>query len=266
MAKDPWETTADKVDENASGGKFVKLEDDEDLIVCAFLGAPLARELFFDKKQETYVPFTEEHAKRKDRMTLRIAFNVYVIKEGNGEDVNEVANPEVRILEVSSQTYKSVMKMRKKYGFEKYYFEVQRHGKKRDTKTTYSITPDEDIEADDLEAIKGLDLFDLDKEVGGSDGDEKDEFDSYDEKKKSKGKSGKSKKADDGDDSIDTDDAAQLVARLRKVPKDKLQAFLTKFGIGKVKTLKKKDLDAALAFVDELEGKGSDDEEEDPFA
>ncbi len=243
---DIWEDTDKRAKESAGSGIFVRLEEDGDKFVGAFIGDPYPQELFWDQKEGKYVPYTAEHEKRKDKMTLRVSLNVFVIAE-NGE---KLTKPTVSIFEMNATTFRSVVKVRKRYGFEKTYFEVERSGKKKDPNTTYSVLPDEPIEPAELEAIKKLKLHDLAKKARGesSDGGE----DDYD-------------KTDSGDEPIGKPDAQALVEVLRKVPRTKLDEFLAKFGIAKVKELKQKDLAEARKFVG-LDGTGEDEGEEDPFA
>lgn len=259
---DKWEDMGERAEQVGGGGKFVKLKDDKDTIVCAFVGDPEGKELFFDQKQNKYVDYTQEHAKAKKPITLRVKMNVLVVKEGNGEDLKDLDPPVVKILEVNATTFRQIIKAKKKYGFEKCFFEVCRNGAKGDTNTTYSILSDEHMTDEDREALKSLELHDLTEE-GGDDEGEGDGFDSYDKSKKSGGKK------DDGEDPISSDDVADLIGKLKPLPREDLQKFLSRFGVKQIKALKKKDLGDAKKFVNELAGAGDEGEgegEEDPFA
>jgi hypothetical protein len=47
----------------------------------------------------------------------------------------------------------------------------------------------------------------------------------------------------------------EIMPRLKALPREKLDRFLTKFGISAVKALKIADFASAKSFIDELEGK-----------
>ena len=260
---DSWEITAERAKKATSNDLFIKLDDDEDKVVGAFVGDPYARELFWNQAERKYEPHTAEHEKRGDKLTLKVSMNFYVIKEGNGEDLVELDPPKMKVLEVNATTYGAIMKARKKYGFDKCYFEIERSGAKGDTNTKYSVMPDEKFDDGEYEKICALNLNDLERATGGNDPASDDDY------KKSKGKSGsKSASNDDGDDPIDKGDAQELVGVLKTIEREKLDEFLSKFGISKVKELRKKDLAGAKKWIDDVaNGDGDEDEgEADPFS
>jgi len=244
-----WDDTDKRAKESAGSGIFVKLEDHEDKFVGAFLGDPYPQELFWDQKQGKYVPYTEEHAKADEKMTLRVSLNVFVTSE-NGEVLKQ---PAVKIFEMNATTFRAINKCRKRYGFEKCYFEVERNGKKKDTNTTYTVLPDEDIDPADLKKLRELKLHDLSKKSrGGSESDQQPESDDYDRKQS-------------GSDPISKADAQELVEVLRKVDRDRLDEFLAKFGIAKVKELKQKNLSEARSFLGLDNQSEGEEGESDPF-
>ena len=255
---DAWDDAEKAADEHSGSDKFVQLKNDGDKVVGAFLGDPHTRELFYNKKEEKYEDFTEEHRKAGKTPSLRVSLNMLVTAEGNGENMNKVDPPKVKIIEGGVKWFKAVLKNKKKYGLDKKYFEVERSGAKGDTKTTYTVLPDDSISDEDRKAMRELDLHDLTEAAGQNDqspGD--DDFDSYN---KSKGGS--------PDDPIDESEADELMASLRKRPREDIDKFLSKFGVKRIKTLKKKDLADAKKFVASLtdDGGGDDEEEADPFA
>lgn len=258
---DAWEATAEKAKKATSNELFVKLEDDQDKVVGAFVGVPHARELFWNQAERKYEPYAAEHEKRGDKLTLKVSMNFYVIKEGNGEELTELDPPTMKVLEVNATTYGAIMKARKKYGFNKCYFEIERSGAKGDTSTKYSVMPDEKFEDGEYEKICALKHNDLAKATGGNDDSDENDY------KKNKGKSSKGgAKDDDGDDPIEKGDAQELVGVLKTIEREKLDEFLSKFGISKVKELRKKDLSAAKKWIDDANGDDDGDGEEDPFS
>lgn len=246
---DAWDD-AEKAADQHGGGKFVRLENHEDKVVLAFCGGPYTREIYYNKAQEKYEPFTDEHKKAGKQPTLRVSLNCYVISE-NGNSVE----PSMRIMEGGVKWFRSVLKNKKKYGLEKYFFEIERNGAKGDTKTTYSVLPDREITDEDRTAMKKLDLHDLAAAAAGSSDD--DDFDSYDKKD---GKSSSS------DDPIKAEDADKIMGILRQRSKEEVNAFLEHFGVKRIKTLKQSQLKEALAYLEKKKDEPADDEDEnDPF-
>jgi hypothetical protein len=277
MAKLSWEDTEKKAKE-LGGGTFAALKADKDKVVGVFVGDPDARETHWDGAKS--VPFSEEHAKKGATPQLKVRFNFATFKQGNGEDVRELPKPEMKVLEVNAKTFTAINKARKKYGLDKCMFEIERNGAKGDTKTTYSVLPD--VELTDAMRAQIAEL----KPHKLEEAEEEEEFENYgkdgakDDAAKDGAKSDKPKtdkpKTDtkpkptaDGDAPIAPEDAQALVARLKELPRESLNKFLSKFGVAKIKELKKKDLGDATAFVTELEPKPdpapADGAEEDPF-
>lgn len=254
-----WEDVEERA-EQVGDSIFVRLADDKDTIVGAFVGDPEPRELFWNNREKKYEPYTDEHAKKNETITLRVLLNFLIVKQGNGTDLKDLNPPVVKVLEVNAQTFRSVMKVKKKYGFEKCFFEICRNGGKGDTKTNYTVMSDEPMTDDDRAALKGLELHDLVKvankqnEEGGDGGG----FDSYE--KRDKG-------GPDPEAPISAEDTAELIKVLKPLPREDLQKFLSRFGVKQIKSLANKDLEAARKFCDELAGKtGGEAEEADPFA
>jgi len=247
-----WDDTDKRAKESAGSGIFVKLEDDGDKIVGAFLGDPFPQELFWNQGKNKYEPYTEAHAKAKEKMTLRVSLNVLVTLE-NGEAQK---TPAVKILEMNATTFRSVNKCRKRYGFDRTYFEIERNGKKKDPNTTYTVLPDDPIDAEELKKLKELKLHDLEaKSRGGSETSDPQPADDYDSKQTA------------GDDPISKPDAQALVDVLRTVPRENLDEFLAKFGVSKVKELKQRDLKEAQSFlgIGKKEEESGAEGESDPF-
>jgi len=94
-----------------------------------------------------------------------------------------------------------------------------------------------------------LSLHDLAK-VTENDADDSTDMSSHDKKKEAA-----KAEAAKPDTVIKDEESADLVRRLKLIPKEKVPTFLQKFGIQQVRQLKSSQLAAAQAFCTELEGK-----------
>ena len=134
---------------------------------------------------------------------------------------------------------------------------MERSGKKGDTKTTYSVLPEAQLTDAQVEKVKAAKPHDLDK-AKGDEGDTSTDMNSH------------GKAAPKGDALITPEQSAGLVARLKVLPREKLTAFLQKFGVAQIKALKASDLPAAVTMIDDFEGKAAAPAaapaEADPFA
>lgn len=135
--------------EKSEGGLFVRMAEDGQRIVGAFVGAPCAYEaIWTGTRYELYDETREEH--REERPKLRIAMNFYVPDDG------------MKVWEMGVTLFRDVKRVREKYGLDKWLFEVERHGVKGDPKTTYSVLPDRQIDEAMAKEIGGAKLIDLD--------------------------------------------------------------------------------------------------------
>ena len=180
-----------------------------------------------------------EHCSKGDGPKLRVAFNFYV-----------PGDSEPKVFDGSKTWYMDVLKVRDKYGLDKWLFEIERHGEAGDPKTTYTILPEERLSDAQHEEIAALRLHDLPKVLSG----DRDSFDSYDK--------------DKGGRTIDGRTASELMPRLKALPRSALDTFLGDFGIQRVRDLAASDEKAARALLDRLEadGKPEEDTSIDPFA
>lgn len=247
-----WDAAKEGADKQAqSSGKFLRLADDKDKAVIAFLGEPYTREVLWDgamnKGQGGNRPFTDADAEAGKSPRVLVSYNVL-----------HRESQTVKIFEQGVVFYRELLRFKDKYGLDKRFFEVERHGVKKDQNTTYAIFPDDEFTAEETKAVKGLDLLVLDKELedGGDD--------STDTKSDAKSET---KSANGAGGSISADAATNLVSRLKVLPKEKLTKFLERFDVKKIRDVKKADEEGALAFVGELEGKPeAASGEVDPFA
>lgn len=247
-----WEQAQGLVDKHSSaaGGLFVRLTGHGDKIVGCFAGEPYAREVHWtgERYEECSGDGCSYCADGK-RPNLRVSMNFYV-----------PAERALKIIEGGVMWFKDLLKVRDKYGLDRWTFEIERHGEAGDPKTTYTILPDEKLTEEQREEIAALQLHDLEKTVSGGGSSGRDgSFDSYDKKKSG------------GGELIDARVASDLVSRLKALPRDAVDAFLEKFEVKRIRDLKASDRKAAEEFVKSLEaknGRGEDDGdgEVDPFA
>jgi hypothetical protein len=220
-------------------GLFVRLTGHGDKIVGAFVGDPFAREVHWGG--ERYEACTGDgcaHCEDGKKPSLRVALNFYVPKERD-----------MKIIEGGVIWLKTVLKCRDKYGLETNIFEIERHGEAGDSKTRYSILPDERISDEMRREIDNARVHDLAQMISGG----KDRFDSYD---------------NGGGSTVNGRLASELMPRLKALPRAVLNAFLDEFGIEKVRDLKASDQKAAYALLAELESSNQEQEDTsiDPFA
>ena len=244
MTTNAWDTASRLADKHANqGGIFIRLAANGDKVVGAFCGEPFAREVVWTgERYETYDPAV--HTDK--RPSLRVMLNFFVPDED-----------EMKVIEGGTNWFKDVLKVRDKYGLDKWLFEIERHGAAGDPKTSYTILPEEKLTPEQIKEIDALRLHDLPKVVSGG----SDNFDSYDKGGNSSG----------GAETIDARSASQLVGRLKALPREAVDTFLEKFGVQRVRDLKGSDEKAAAAFIASLEAKyveprGGGGGEVDPFA
>jgi hypothetical protein len=217
-----------------SGGMFVRLANDGDSIIGAFCGEPYPREVVWTgDRYETYDP--DLHHDKKP--SLRVTLNFYV-----------PAEHDMKVIEGGTVWFKDILKLRDKYGIEQWLFEIQRHGEAGNPKTKYTILPEEKLDAEQLDEIDGLGLHDLESLVEGA----------------ANGTGGE-------DRPIDADTAAQLVARLKALPRAHVNTFLEQFKVQRVRDLRKSDMEAAQQLLGGLEARARrqtqpPQAEVDPFA
>ena len=123
---------AEKV-EKESDGLFVKLTNHGDKVVGVFVGEPLAREVHWSG--ERYVSCLGEGCSfcgGGKKPSLRVSVNFFQLPERS-----------LKIIEGGLGWFKDLIKVREKYGLDQWTFEIERRGEAGNTKTTYSILPEE---------------------------------------------------------------------------------------------------------------------------
>ena len=227
MATNQWQQTAElakKHDQDSS--TWLKLGNDGDTAVVVFLGDPYPREVsFVDGK---YMPFDDKLKAQGLKASLRVALNVAVYE-----------TKEVKILEQGVTFFKDLVRVREKYGLDKWAFEVQRHGAAKDPKTTYSILPEHQLTPEQQKEFQALPLHDLEKLYGssGGEGGGGGALGSYDRKEAGV---------------VDPSTAQSLAVQLKMMPREAVERFCKKFNVARIKDLPVAQLEKARAFVEVL--------------
>lgn len=245
MSTNAWDTASRLADKHANqGGIFIRLAANGDKVVGAFCGEPFAREVVWTgERYETYDPAV--HTDK--RPSLRVMLNFFVPDEDD-----------MKVIEGGTVWFKDVLKVRDKYGLDKWLFEIERHGDAGDPKTTYSILPEEKIEDAMRARIAEAEPHDL-ASIGS--GDASASADKGAAKPSAGGSGG----------AIDPRVASELVGRLKALPRSDVDAFLAELGVKRVRDLKASDVAAAKKALDRLEAAlrasgGDEDDSIDPFA
>ena len=162
----------------------------------------------------------------KAEPSLRVALNVAVYD-----------TKEMKVLEQGVTFFKDLVRVREKYGLEKWAFEIQRHGAAKDPKTTYSILPEHQLTPEQLKEFQALKLQDLEKLYSGEAAGSGDSLGSYDRK-------------DDG--TVDASTAQALATQLKTMPREAVDRFCKKFNVSRIKDLPSAQLEKARAFLEVL--------------
>jgi hypothetical protein len=224
-----WDRARSLAEQHANqGGIFVRLTNNGDKIVGAFCEEPFAREVVWTgERYETYDPAV--HTDK--RPSLRVMLNFFVPDEDA-----------MKVIEGGTVWFKDVLKVRDKYGLDKWLFEIERHGESGDPKTTYSILPEEKIDDGMRARIAAAEPHDL-AAIGNG------ESDAGDAKAKAPGGSQASTARRTPNGPIDPRAAGELVALLKALPRSDVDAFLAEFGIQRVRDLPASQEAAARAYI-----------------
>lgn len=236
-----WDQAKGLADKHASsGGLFIRLSNDGDKVVGAFCGEPFAREVVWTgEKYETYDPKNPEHQLEGRRPSLRVALNFFVPAENA-----------MKVIEVGTQTFKDVLRCRDKYTLTGWLFEIERHGEARSSRTTYSVLPDRQIDAEFRAKLDRAELHDLESLVGDG--------------PRSGAAPSAGKAAAPATGTIDAATAAGVIGRMKALPRDAVDQLLARFNVQRVREVRAVDVPALLAELERLEG--GDVGEVDPFA
>ena len=227
MATNRWQQTEERGKKHDQGGSlWLKLQNDGDKAVVVFLGEPHPREVcFVDGK---YVAVDDKLKAQGIKPSLRVALTVAVFD-----------TQEVKVLQPGVVFFKDLVRVREKYGLEKWAFEIQRHGAAKDPKTSYSILPEHQLTAEQQKAFQALPLHDLARlYTEEADGAGAPPLGSYDQK---------------ADAAVDPKVAQAIATQLKALPREAVERFLQKFGVQRIKDLPAALADKARAFVDQLQ-------------
>ncbi len=173
-----------------------------------------------------YQQFDDKLKAQGLKPSLRVALNVAVYD-----------TKELKVLEQGVTFFKDLVRVREKYGLEKWAFEIQRHGAAKDPKTTYSILPEHQLTPEQLKEFQALKLQDLEKLYSGEGAGSGDSLGSYDRK-------------DDG--TVDASTAQALATQLKTMPREAVDRFCKKFNVSRIKDLPSAQLEKARAFLEVL--------------
>jgi len=247
MASSMWQRTEEMAKAHEqTGSVWLKLAGDGDKAVIVFLGEPYPREVCFVEGK--YVEFDEKLKAQGLKPSLRVALNVALFD-----------SKEVKVLEQGVIFFKDLVRVRDKYGLEKWAFEIQRHGAAKDPKTSYSILPEHQLSAEERKVFAALTELDLAKLYAAESDDKSTSLDSYDKKADAK-----------SDGTISPNVAQSIVTSLKALPREAVDRFLQKFGVQRIKDLPTAHLDKARAFVEQLQTEfaapAAEETAVDPFA
>ncbi|ACY13508.1 hypothetical protein [Haliangium ochraceum] len=251
-----WNQAKDMAEQH-SGSLFVRLTGDGDTIVGAFLGEPFPREVVWtgDKYLDASSPEAEPYIKQGKNASLRVAINFYV-----------PGDKSVKVYEMGAATFKSLFKLRDKYGLDQWLFEIQRHGGKGDSRTQYTILPDQQLDDAKRAHLAQLELHNLaDLVQGDGDGQEPKSGGKRQTTTDSDSDERPAPRSEKASDCIDAALAEKILPRLKALPRSVVDAFLEEFGAERVRELKASQQGAVLERLHALEAQARP-AEVDPFA
>ncbi len=230
-----WDRATKLADKHSNqGGIFIRLTNNHDKIIGAFCGEPYSREVVWvGEKYETY----DSMIHTGKRPSLRIMINFYVPAEGS-----------MKVMEGSTVWFKDLLKVRDKYGLDKWLFEIERHGEPRDPKTKYTILPEEKIDATTHTRINDTQLHDLAALVEDA------------QEEKSEPSTGEASAQ------VDLHIAKEIMERLKELPRSDAESFMSKLGLRRLRDLAADDVATARELLSQLEAQQQHTGDVDPFA
>ncbi len=229
-AANMWQQTEEMAKKHDQGGsQWLKLGNDGDKAVVVFLGEPYPREVCFADGK--YVPYDDKAKAQGLKASLRVALNVALYD-----------SREMKVLEQGVMFFKDLVRVREKYGLDRWAFEVQRHGAPKDPKTHYSILPEHQLTADEQRIFQALPRHDLGRLYVEADAAPAPPV----------GGSGSGAGGTRSDGPIDPKLAQAMTMQLKTLPREAVDRFLQKFGIQRIKDLPHSHVEKARAFVEVL--------------
>ncbi len=229
MTNSMWQKTEELAKQHdQQGGSWIRLQNDGDSAVVVFLGEPYPRQVcFVDGK---YHVATDELKAAGHKASLRVALNVLLLE-----------TKEVKVLEQGVVFFKDLVRVRDKYGLSEWAFEVTRNGAPKDPKTSYSILPERQLTAEERQLVKGLKVHELAVLYGEAEVEDEPEF-------------------------VDEEVARQMVGQLKLLPRQAAERFCQKFGVERVRDLKRTHVEAAWELIVALQKELNPSAAADPFS
>ena len=234
MTNSMWQQTEEMAKKHDQGGSlWLKLAGDGDKAVVVFLGEPAPARGGLRRRQVRRGRREDEGRGHEGLAARRAERRPYDSKE-------------VKVLEQGVMFFKDLVRVREKYGLEKWAFEIQRHGAAKDPKTTYSILPEHQLSAEQQKAFQALPQHDLAKLYSGE---------------------GTAAARRVASRSTATTRRATRRAtapwlptsrrgsspRSKALPREATDKFLAKFGVQRIKDLPTSQVEKARAFVEQLQ-------------
>ena len=241
-----WDTVADQAKRHSeSAGVFVQLKGDGDKATGVFCGEPYARECAW-VEGEGYQPF--DASTHTGRPTLRVAINFFDLVEGR-----------MKVFDGSSQWFRAIVAVREKFPLDQWSVEVKRQGAARDTKTSYTVLPNAQIDPMLRAQIAGCRLHDLESVT------RVEQASAEASTRPGQAASGQRRPANGP---IDSDSAQRLLDRLRQLPRSAVDEFLRELGVTRIREIPAAKHERAEQFLSQLERayRKDDQEQDDPFA
>jgi len=143
---------------------FLKLSDDGDAVIVALLGRLHIHEVFWDGKK--YQLCSEVSTPRSAACQTRVAINVAVceIIRLNREPSMRIS--EVRVWEHSHKVFRQMCTLTRTFRTGEWLFLIERQGKPMSKATSYAILPVYALDNQERQALKSLELFDLNQIYG----------------------------------------------------------------------------------------------------
>lgn len=212
-----WEaakTASDEAKKAAVGsGKYLRLQDDGDSAVVAFLGEPVVKEsIWIGDGYEDFDP-----VKHKGK-TPSVRFGICIYNREHGK---------LQLFEQGSGTLATLLGVYEKYGQFKFWFEVKRKGAKGNKKTVYAILPDAEITPEEkkdlMTLVKEDKLMDVEAEMSQS-ADESEE-----EPAQASGSS--------ENEFIGEEDALNIIEKVKMLPREIGKSFMDTLEVGRIREI-----------------------------
>lgn len=253
---DAWEQAKRLAERHqpSSQNLFVRLQNHGDKITGVFVGAPYPRDVVWTgERYEVFDSQNPAHSAEGRKPTLRVAINFFDTKEGV-----------VRIFEGGTAWMRDLLTVKEKYGLERWSFEIKRHGEAGDPKTKYTILPEEKLSDDDRATIAKATLHDLVAVLGAK----PETKDRKPDAAKPRPGAAPSTDSEQSVDRIDETAGLALVARLKVLPRTRVDEFLAAMSVQRIREIPQRELTRAQALLTTYEQAltPAEPDEIDPFA